>query len=188
MRLYLRIFTFAAACILGAGAFAQTPNLEPKTPHDARVPTITYELVFPGEVSPRHVISVDSAGNAAYRSRTIGSGERTGEAHIVKFTMPQPTCTRIFELAQQANYFGGKSVSGSATLDPASSKTSTKFTTLTYSYGPTYSFDDTAKHIRNSMTFTRSADPVIQQLTSIFEGIAGSFERGRTGEAANPVQ
>jgi hypothetical protein len=107
---------------------------------------------------------------------------------MVKFTMPQPTCTRIFELAQQANYFAGGSVSSSATLDPAFAKNSTHFTTLTYSYGPAYSFDDTARHIRNSLTFARSADPAILQLTSIFEGIANSFERGgQAGAAGNPV-
>ena len=202
MRLRLCIFAIAAACVLGAGgvpsepssglqgrAFAQTPkhlpNLEPKTPRDLRLPSLTYELVLPAETEARAVLSVDSAGNAAYRTHATSSGHpdqiAPGEARILKFTVSEPTCTRIFELAKEANYFGGDS--SNAPLDPTFARTSVRFTTLNYSYGPLNSYNAAAKSVRNSITFTKPPNTVIQQLTSILEKMSDSLERGETAEA-----
>jgi hypothetical protein len=189
MRFCPRFLAIAAVCVLGAGAYAQAPNLEPKTPQDKRVPTVTYELVLPGEMSAHYAISVESSGNAAYRSRAIGAGDQeqiaTGDAHILKFTLSQPTCMRIFELARQANYFEHPSVSSVPTLDPMFARSGASFNTLSYSYGPLYSFDEASKSVRNSITYTHPEDPAIRQLTSIFESISRSVESGRIAEAAN---
>ena len=188
MRLLRYIFVIAAACVLIAGAHSQTakdrPNLEPKNRGDMRLPTITYELVFPGEKEARHVLSIDSAGNAAYRTRAESSNhlEQSGERRILKFTVSQPTCTRIFELARQVNNFAGSS---NPPLDPTFAKTSTKFTTLSYSYGPLKSFNAAARSERNSVTFTKPPNAVLQELTSMLERMADSLERGQIAEAAN---
>lgn len=205
MRLRHCIFAIAIACMLGAGAHSQTrkdlPNLEPKTPRDMRLPTITYELVLRGETEARHVLSVDSAGNAAYRTRPAGSNheEQPGESRILKFTVSQPTCTRIFELARQANNFGGDSsnpplnpntpIAGApGTLDPTFARTSARFTTLSYSYGPLRSFNAAAKSVRNSVTFTKPPNAVLQELTSMLERMADSLERGQITEAGRIVE
>ena len=194
MRLRLAIFAIAAACALAAVAHAQTPkhlpNLEPKTPRDMRLPTITYELVLRGETEARHVLSVDSAGNAAYRTRATSSNHQrqmaSGEARILKFTVSQPTCTRIFELARQANNFGGSS--SNAPLDSTFATTNARFTTLSYSYGPLRSFNAASKSVRNSLTFTKPPNTVIQQLTSLLEKMADSLERGQIAEAGRIVE
>ena len=188
MRLRQSLFVIAAACLL-TPAHAQTPkhgpNLEPKTPRDMRLPTITYELVLRGDTQARAVLSVDSAGNAAYRTRALSAEHQeqitAGEARIVKFTVSQPTCTRIFELARQANYFAGDS--SSTVLDPTFSKLGARFITLSYSYGPLYSFDDAAKSVRTTVTFSTPPNSALQQLTSIFESMADSLERGRIDAA-----
>jgi hypothetical protein len=187
MRLRSCILAIAAACVLGASA--QTPkhgpNLEPKTPRDMRLPTITYELVFPGDTEARHVLTVDSSGNAAYRTRATSAEHpepiAAGEARILKFTVSQRACTRIFELAREVNNFAGSS--SNPPLDPTFSKSSTRFVTLSYSYGPLKSFHADAKSVRSSITFTRPPNTVIQRLTSILEKMAESLERGQIAEA-----
>ena len=194
MRLRRCIFAFAVACVLCVGAQAQTPkhlpNLEPKTPRDMRLPTITYELVLPGETEARHVLSVDSAGNAAYRTNGARSNPQeqtaSGESrHIVKFTVSQPTCTRLFELAREANYFEGSAANAP---DQTFAKTSTRFITLSYSYGPLKSFNAASKSVRNSMTFTKPPDTVLQQLTSMLEKMAESLEHGQIAAAARVAE
>jgi hypothetical protein len=155
-----------------------------------RLPTITYELVPRDATEARHVLSVDSAGNAAFRTRAASSDHQeqivSGEARILKFTVSQPTCTRIFDLARQANNFGGNS--SNPPLDPAFAKTSARFTTLSYSYGPLYTYNAASKSERNSITFTRPPNTVIQQLTSILEKIADSLERGQVAEAGRMAE
>ena len=63
MRLCFRLLAVVVVCVLGAGAFAQAripgpnsqaPNLEPNSPFDKLVPTVTYELVLPGEHSAHY--------------------------------------------------------------------------------------------------------------------------------------
>jgi hypothetical protein len=176
---------FAVVCVLAATAHAQAPNLEPNTPFDRREPTVTYEFVYPGQNSPDYAITVESSGNAAFRSRKI-SGEPAvnGEAYVVKFTLSRPTCERIFALARQASYFEQKPASGVATLNPIFARGSTWFNTLTYSYGQ-YSWDHGSKSVRNSITYTRTSDPAIRQLTAIFVSISRSLQTGRIEEAAN---
>ena len=189
MRLRPCILVIAAACVLSAAAHSQTPkdrpNLEPKNRGDMRLPTITYELVFPGDKEARHVLSIDSAGNAAFRTHAESSShqEQSGERRILKFTVSQPTCTRIFELARQANDFAGGPPN--PPLDPAFARTSSSFTTLSYSYGPLKSFNAAARSERNSVTFTKPPNTVLQELTSILERMAESLERGQIAEAAN---
>ena len=192
MRLRLCFLAIAAACVLSAGAYSQTrkdqPNLEPKNRTDMRLPTITYELVLRGETEARHVLSVDSAGNAAYRTRPASSNhqEMSGERRILKFTVSQPTCTRIFELARETNNF--EAAASNPPLDPTFSATSASFTTLTYSYGPLRSFNAGAKSERNSVTFTKPPNAVLRELTSMLEKMAEALERGQIAEAGNIVE
>jgi hypothetical protein len=185
MRLCFRLLMIAAVFALGAAAYAQAPNLEPNTPYDQREPTVTYQFVYPAQNSPDYAITVESSGNAAFRSRKI-SGEPAvnGEAYVVKFTLSRPTCERIFALARQANYFEQKPASGVATLNPIFARGSTWFNTLSYSYGQ-YSWDHAAKSVRNSITYTHASDPTIRQLTAIFVSIAHSLQAGRFEEVAH---
>jgi hypothetical protein len=188
------LVTAAAVCLLLTAAYGQNldkrplvPNLEPRHSQDQLLPVISFELVLEGETSPSYAISVDSSGNAAFRARELLSERQVGagQSDIMKFTIGQPTCTRIFELAQQANYFEHGSAPAMAALDPTFGNTTGVFTTVSYSYGPLYPFDKGLRSIRSSITYSGTNDPALQQLTAIFESIYHVLQQGTPAQPVN---
>lgn len=175
------LLAIGSLCTALTGAHAQAPNLEPNHPDFKIVPTVTFERVYPNAEPSHYAIAVDSSGNAAYQSVAMGNvaGETNAsqEPYILKFTVSEATCERIFELARQASYFkhpperDERNIPNTGTL------------TLTYSEGPADSFGHVTNGARNSMTYGNSAAPAIRQLTRIFEGISGSLELGRQLES-----
>jgi hypothetical protein len=168
-----------------AGAQAQAPDLDPGTLHDKLVPTVSYELVYTGEKSAHYAISVDTSGDAAYLSYALAPESKTetvsGAPYVVRFTLAQTTCQRIFDLARQVNDFsqhGGIPSDQILPLDPTVAYPGASIKTLSYSYGPTVSWFDASKSVRNSFTYAYPTSPALQQLTSIFEDIAHTIEQG----------
>ncbi len=176
MRIIHNFIPIGYVCILLAGAYAQAPNLEPNDPNFKVVPTVTFERVYPNATAANYAISVESSGNAAYRSEELGPGVRqeiaTGEPYILKFTISETTSIRIFRLTRRANYFKGSSSADN-------SVTNTGNITLTYGEGPADSFGHRTNGVRNSVTYNDSTNPAIRQLTGIFEGISNSIQLGR---------
>ncbi len=176
MRIIHNIFAIGYVCILLAGAYAQVPNLEPNDPNFRVVPTVAFERVYANATAANYAISVESSGNAAYRSEELNPGARlesaTGEPYILKFTISETTSMRIFRLTRQANYFKGNSRADN-------SVSNTGNITLTYGEGPADSFGHSTNGVRNSVTYNDSTSPAIRQLTSIFEGISDSIQLGR---------
>jgi len=201
MRFLLRLLAAVAVCLLLlAPAYGQvnlapkrpnSPNLEPNRRADQLVPTVSYELVLAGEKVPSYVISVDSSGNAAYRARELAPTPQRGSSNsspdFLKFTVAQPTCVQIFQLAQQAGYFEHGSAPAMAALDPTYSRANTVYRTLSYSYGPLYSPNSGTRSVRSSISFSDANDSSLQQLTGIFDGIYRVLQQGRPTQPVNVV-
>ncbi len=169
---------FLIAVVLACSLFVwgQQPNLEPNTPGDKPVPTVTYDQVFPGAVPAHFSVAVESDGRAAYRSDETGPGApetATGDPYLLQFVVSDATRTRIFNLASEANYFHGNF---NYTKNRIAS-TGTK--TLTYSEGPAVSFGNPTSGVRSSTVYNYSENRAIQQLTSIFQVISQTVELGR---------
>ncbi len=174
---FRRSLVITSVCVLLASAYAQVPNLEPKFPLDKPVATVSFEVAFPGVQAEHYVFSVESSGSAAYHSDNIGEEGRrqsaAGEPYILKFTVSEATCMRIFQLARQADYFKGEFSSIKGPVVNAS------ITTLTYSEGPAFSSGYLTNVVRNTTTYSYTANPVILQIARIFEGISNTLELGR---------
>lgn len=177
--------TIGCVGVVVAVASAQTPNLDPNHPDLILIPTVTYERVYPNAEPSHYAISVESSGNAAYHSdelSVVAGGEKAAtepnadkpynKPYILKFTISESTCRRIFQLARQAGYFKGKPGAGDRTPSGGNR-------TLTYSEGPANSFGNYTNGVRNWVTYDDSKDPAIRQLTEIFAGISSSIELGR---------
>jgi hypothetical protein len=126
--------------------------------------TVTFSLDFPTSDPERYSISVDSSGHAKYEcsvKTSADSDER--ESYQTDFILSEPTRSRIFDLAAQAHYFAGKIDSGNKKLAFTGAKK------LTYKDGQ---HDATAD-------YNYSPQPVVQQLTSLFQGMAATLEFSR---------
>ncbi len=184
MRLFRSSALSVFACVLLGGAFAQVANLEPRHPRDILIPTVTYEVVLPAESSPHYSIAVDSSGNGAYRARDLSPGTQGGNhPDMFEFTVSQPTCSKIFELARKSGYFEHRPA-GVDTLNPAFSRVARVFYTLSYSYGPAYSFDLGARSVRSSISFSSTSDRQIEELTGIFDRIYRALQAPLSQPAA----
>ncbi len=173
----MRRFVFIAvvlACSLVA--WAQQPNLEPNTPGNKPVPTVTYDQVFPGAKPAHFAVAVESDGRASYRSDEIGPGApetATGDPYLLQFVISDATRTRIFNLAAEANYFRGNFNYTKNRI----ANTGTK--TLTYSEGPAVAFGKPTTGVRSSTVYNYSENRAVQELTAIFQEISQTLELGR---------
>jgi hypothetical protein len=140
---------------------AQVPNLHPQqvfTPE----PIVSFSLELAGAVPPYYSISVESAGNAAYRSSPI-PGDMEGDPYITKFVVSQPARARIFDLAKKLHYFKGDFEYHKGRLANTGAKT------LYY----------TDQKTNNSTTYNYSSNQQVQELTKLFQGISTTLEFGR---------
>ncbi len=172
-----RLFVIALVLASVVLAWGQQPDLQPNAPGDKPVPTVTFDLVFPGAVPAHYSVAVESSGRAAYRSDEIAAGgppeTATGDPYLVYFVVSEATRTRIFKLAAAANYFNGRFNYTKSRV----ANTGTK--TLTYSEGPAVPFGKPTAGVRSSTVYNYSENPDIQRLTTIFQDISESLELGR---------
>lgn len=125
---------------------------------------VTFSLDFPNSSPEHYSISVDSSGQAHYES----SGKITAESedrdtYQTDFIFSDATRTRIFDLAAQAHYFAGKVDSGNKKLAFTGAKK------LIYKDGQRDS----------SASYNYSAQPAVEQLTTLFQSVAATLEYSR---------
>ncbi|MFZ3212350.1 MAG: hypothetical protein WA188_12630 [Terriglobales bacterium] len=82
---------------------------------------------------------------------------------MVEFLASDSTRSKIFQLAQQLKFFQGRFKIGN------SAKASVATNSLTFTDGTT----------ENQITYTSSSEPLIKQLTMLFENISATLELGR---------
>src|SRR5579863_5422092 len=132
--------------------------------HAAEPAAVSFSLDFPNSDPEHYSISVQSDGRAVYECRgriSTDSGET--EPYTAEFTFSEATRARIFELAAQAHYFSGKIDSGNKKLAFTGTKK------LTYKDG----------RRESSAEYNYSPVPAVQQLTTLFQGVAATLEFGR---------
>lgn len=147
--------------VLPLALLAQVPNLHPQQTFTPE-PIVSFSLELAGAVPPYYSISVESTGNAAYRSSPV-AGDMEGDPYITKFVVSQAARTRIFDLAKKLHYFKGDYEYHKGRLANTGAKT------LYY----------TDQKTNNSTTYNYSSNQDIQELTKLFQGISTTLEFGR---------
>ncbi len=140
---------------------AQVPDLHPQQKFTPQ-PIVSFSLELTGAVPPYYSISLESSGDAAYRSSPV-PGDMEGDPYITKFVVSQPARTRIFELAKKLHYFKADYEYHKGHLANTGAKT------LYY----------TDEKTNNSTTYNYSSNQEIQELTRLFQGISTTMEFGR---------
>jgi hypothetical protein len=152
VRVFVRLLLGCLSLLFSALAFAAAPA------------TITFSLDFPGSDPEHYSISVQSDGRARYDcSGRISRDSDDTETYQTEFTLSDASRTRIFDLAAQAHYFSGKIDSGNKKLAFTGAKK------LTYKDGQR---DSAAEYNFSQLV-------AVQQLTTLFQGVAATLEFGR---------
>jgi hypothetical protein len=126
--------------------------------------TVTFTLDFPGSDPEHYSISVQSDGRARYEcSAKISDESEDRETYQTEFSFSEATRARIFDLTAQARYFSGKIDSGNRKIANTGAKK------LAYKDGQRES----------EAAYNFSSQPAVQQLTTLFQGVAATLEFGR---------
>ncbi len=157
-------------------AFAQQRPAAPKTAPAPKpvLPTVRFELDFPGSSPERYSIVVDTLGEASYRVDpgqdpnaaqyvTPGRTAPKDDPYELKFTMSQGTRERIFGAAEKLDYFSGNFDYTKRKIASSGKKT------LTYT-------DATRNH---TTTYNWSENPTVDELTHLFQNMGQTLEFGR---------
>ena len=141
-----------------------TPSISQQTPGSAASnPVVTFTFDFPQSNPEHYSIVVDAAGHALYDCTGKVAEDSEEQVYRTEFEVSAGNRERIFEWAKQAQYFAGKIDSGNRKMAFTGAKI------LSYQSGQR-SF--TARYNYSSVA-------AVQQLTSLFENIAGTLEYGR---------
>ena len=165
----------AAACwLLNTAAPGQDPGAG--LPGEKSIPVVIFDMALSGAAPAHYSVSVESNGKAVYRcddDANPATETPAPEAYQEKLAISSATAKRIFELAQQSNYFRGEFDYRKGHVANTGAKT------LTYAGGPENSPGKPTATVRGQATYNYSENPSIQQLTTIFENISNTVELGR---------
>jgi hypothetical protein len=126
--------------------------------------TVTFSQNFPGSDPERYSITVQSDGRGRYEcTARISADSDDRESYQTEFNFSDATRARIFDLAAQSHYFSGNIDSGKRKLAFTGAKK------LSYKDG---------LH-ESEAAFNYSSIPAVQQLTTLFQGVAATLDFGR---------
>jgi len=168
MRIQHLLRTAVLSLIAAAVLHAQAPQTEPDQRRPA-VPTVTFTFDWPAVEPHRYIISVESSGNATYRSWTTDAGAEQSDASdpdSLKFVVSMAARDRIFALARQLNYFNGDFEYHKHRVAATGDKT------LAYA----------DKDRQSATRYNWSENGGISELTELFQGISATIESGRSLE------
>ena len=149
-------FTVAGMCGLLKAQVATGGN----TPSSALV---TFTLDFPGSTPPHYAITVAADGNATYECNVKIEDDADEQTYKTEFEMSATNGERIFNWAKQAQYFAGKIDSGKRNLAFTGAKV--------------LSYQDGQRSFQARYNY--SSLEAVQQLTTLFQNVAGTLEHGR---------
>jgi hypothetical protein len=141
---------------------AQSTQTDP----NPRIPTISYGRMWEAYTPQNVDITVQAAGRATYISRNPLKPRESKDSdpdYTIQFTMSSRSRDKLFHDAKDVNYFNGDFSFKKHAVASTGKKT------LTYA--------DQDRHFETS--FDYSDNKAIQEITSLFEGIAGTIEHGR---------
>ncbi|PYP86999.1 MAG: hypothetical protein DMG65_17870 [Candidatus Angelobacter sp. Gp1-AA117] len=150
-------------CVLGMTALlAQYQNQSQSSP----VPTLSFDLYWEAATPQNYTITVDALGAAHYVSRNptraAAGAEPDDPEYDLHFTISGPSRDRIFNLAQELNYFQGQFDYKQHRIANTGAKT--------------LHYQDATRD--NSTTYNWSENKSIQELTRLFQGISNTLQFG----------
>ena len=155
MRTLTRLATWVSVIFAVTHAVAGNP------PTSAMV---SFTLDFPHANPSHYVITVNRDGHGSYSSNgQLRDDAEPADPISVQFTLSDKVRDEIFDLSERAHYFTGNVDSGNKNIANTGAKT------LAYK-------DD--QH-SSQTSYNYSPDPVIQQITSIFQNLSTTLEWGR---------
>ncbi len=129
----------------------------------ASTATVTFTLDFPQSNPEHYSIAVDASGDASYECTGTIAEDSEEQDYRAEFDVSAGNRERIFALAKQAGYFAGRIDSGNGKLAFTGRKQ------LSYQDGQR----------SNTARYNYSNLAAVQQLTSLFQNMAGTLEYGR---------
>ncbi len=160
----IRISTWKAVpavLMLGCAWLASAQNPQLETKNGRQFATVVFSWERSSASPPYYSIAIDSTGNATYQSAPR-STEQSGMPYTIEFLAPAVIRDRVFAMVQKLNF-----------LKPSSDLTNIPQTksvkTLVFREGKT----------DNEIDYITPADPIIRQLTVLFENISSTMEFGR---------
>ena len=124
---------------------------------------VTFTLDFPGSTPPHYSITVAADGNASYECTVKIEDDADEQTYKTEFEMSPANRERIFNWAKQAQYFAGKIESDKRNL----AFTGTKV----------LSYQDGQRSFQARYNY--SSLESVQQLTALFQNVAGTLDYGR---------
>ncbi len=155
-RVLLSIFILECSSLTSG----QNPQLETKNGH--AFSTVIFSWVLWSASPPYFTVAVDSTGNATYES-VPQSTQKTGTQYIEEFHVSAPIRDKVFRTVEQLNFL--KLPSGASNNTPATAS----IKTLAFREENTY----------NEITYATPANPLIGQLTVLFQKLSATMEFGR---------
>ena len=153
MKTFLR-FCVLISCLPAPFAFAAG---------DSSAATLRFTFDFPKSNPEHYEITLQSDGHTRYSSNGELGNSPNPETAVFEFELSEKTRLELFELAKKANYFSGNVDSGNTRIANMGAKT------LAYK---------DASH-DTSANYNYSTDPVVQQITSVFQNLSTVLEYGR---------
>jgi hypothetical protein len=149
-------FIVASMCGLLVAQAAAGSNTTPNA-------VVTFTLDFPGSTPPHYSITVAADGNATYECTVKIEDEADEQTYKTEFEMSATNRDRIFNWARQAQYFAGKIDSGKRNLAFTGAKV--------------LSYQDGQRSFQARYNY--SSLEAVQQLTALFQNVAGTLDYGR---------
>lgn len=147
-----------AAVAMSAPLMSQQAMSSPAAPA-----VVTFTLDFPQSNPAHYSMAVDKTGHAHYECTGKVVEDAEAETYQAEFDVSARNRERIFEWAKQTQYFAGKIDSGNHKL----AFTGTKI----------LSYQDGQRSFTAKYNYSNSA--AVQQLTALFQNMAGTLEYGR---------
>lgn len=144
-------------------AVAQEPARTPSA-EKAGTPVVQFVLDWPAQNPPRYTVAVDAAGRATYKSEPGAdpSGGAAPEPYLVEWTATETTRSKIFDAVKKLNYLQGNFESKAK---------------VALTGAKTLSYKDVSHN--TSTSYNYSENPLIRELTHIFQSISTTAEFGR---------
>jgi hypothetical protein len=157
-------FFLALFSCLALTAVAQGPA-QAQPPDKPGTPVVEFVLDWSAQNPPRYSIAVDAIGRATYRCEPApgNQGADAPDPYVVEWTITEGTRGKIFEAAEKLKYFQDAQFESKAKI----AKTGVK--TLTYK--------DSSRNF--SASYNYSENPLVRDLTHLFQSIASTAEMGR---------
>ncbi len=147
---------------------AQIPRLETKNGH--QFATVVFTRAF-GRTRPRYYsIALDSAGDAAYEY-VPSSDQQSGAPYRVDFHASAALHDKVFHITEQLKFFKipDSEIRSAPSSENLAILENQPIETLAFREGS----------VDNEITYHQSRNPLIQQLTKIFEDLYNTLDFGR---------